>query len=149
MPPLTEITWADGDDALAGGPSVISITAGATGTLITANTASPGAYTLVAGFQDNGGGDTFTGYSTLYGIGSINPGTFNGATIAAIGDLALNGFNLTLSGVLAQAFVTSVTINGVTYLGASATFLAIVNSSWTWGSLAGIANGGSYTVDIQ
>lgn len=68
---------------------------------------------------------------------TVSPTTINGEDIYDLisgnnSDFA-TGFWVRLYGTLAQSLFTSITVNGVTYTTASATFSAGATTSWKWG----------------
>lgn len=103
------------------------------------------AFTLVAGTIAAG----IVGYQGA--VGSMTPGVDgNGQTIAAL-YTANNALTLNISGqVLGQPYITSLVINGQTYLGSSATYLSGGgNNNWVWSGVFALASGNTYPVTLS
>lgn len=103
--------------------------------------ASP-AYALISALDMAGPQNYFYGYQ-LGSYGSLTPDTFNGSQVFALFSTdALNETpvphcGIVLTGTLAQNFFTSITMNGVTFTSAAATFdnVSIPGYSyWEWGA---------------
>jgi len=116
---------------------------------VISNTFSIPGYILTSA---NLGSDTF-GKDTI--SGSITPATYAGATIrqvkTAYVDVPDPGLDYTttfaLSGAHAQSLFTTITINGVTFTSASATFNG--SNQWEWESATGpLTATGTYGVSI-
>lgn len=88
------------------------------------------------------------------GGGSITPNTYNGHTISSVGSKqnpapGSEQFTfIVMSGVLAQNFFTSMTLNGTTLLSANAAWSQFLGlTTWQWSGLA-ISAAGTYPFTI-
>ncbi len=122
---------------------ILAAMAGSGGTIIQ--------FSITAGTDGTNIG--FSSLTTIFGsITTPSGGTLpSGKTIKRIADFATNGANFAVGGLGAdpgQNSLSSITSNGHTYTGASATYsFSGGNSIWTWGSTNkfGYVNGNNYS----
>lgn len=137
--PLTDITWTAGDDALGGGPATVEVSPTGSGSLVSFGVAIPagsGTDYIFNSVDVSGGAGLAYGFSLAGGLGSVSPGTINGAIINNIQSSpggAPPTLTVNLDGVLPQNWFTSITVNGFTFLTSAATFTPQATQTiWQW-----------------